>query len=116
MDPIEHTPAALAPKHAYTYAPSMEDFYRLQSGYASSVVIYSASWCGPCVRLKEWLNETYRAASFPIVVVDVDNEAMRPLTEGVEAMPTIEVYQNGERTQVMQGFQKDKLESLLRAL
>jgi thiol-disulfide isomerase/thioredoxin len=114
MDPIEHTPAP--PAHAYTYANTMEDFYRLQSGYTSSVVIYSASWCGPCVRLKEWLNESFAASTFPIVVVDVDNEAVKMLTENVEAMPTIEVYQNGERTHVMQGFQKDKLQSVLRAL
>lgn len=113
MEPIETAPA---PRHAYTYADTMEDFYRLQSGFAASVVIYSASWCGPCVRLKEWLNETYGNFKYPIVVVDVDAEEMKLLTENVEAMPTIEVYQNGERTHVLQGFAKDKVDAVLRAL
>ena len=50
------------------------------------------------------------------MVVDVENPEVQMLTESVQAMPTIEVYQNGERTQTLQGFQKEKVKEVLEEL
>lgn len=97
----------------YEYVSDMEDFYRMQIGYLASVVVFSASWCRPCASLKEWLNENYKDFPYPILIADVDNSELQPLTESIAGMPTIEIYQDSVRTHVIEGFQPDKLKLIL---
>lgn len=90
------------------YIASPEEFSKRKEEHKECVMIYSASWCGPCRALKEWITTDFH--HLPVFIVDADNPDLEELCKGVSALPTIEIYQFGERVFTTQGFQKDKLQ------
>jgi thiol-disulfide isomerase/thioredoxin len=96
-------------EHVYVYATTVEDFYRLRSGARGSVVVFAASWCPPCGRLKKWLDEKCRDLKIPIVVVDVEEPGVASLASTVHGMPTIELYRGEKLERVMEGFREKEL-------
>jgi thiol-disulfide isomerase/thioredoxin len=96
-------------KHSYQYVESVAEFYKFQTTCQRLVVIYSASWCGPCKILKEWLDKDYADYPHPILVLDVDNIALEPLVENVEGMPTIEFVEDKTVIQKVVGLRHNEL-------
>jgi len=96
---------------ALLYANTVEDFYRLRSGSEGSVVVFGASWCPPCGRLKKWLNE--RSVRIPLVFVDVEEPGVRVLASTVRGMPTIELYRGERVEKILEGFREEELAAWL---
>lgn len=99
--------------HSYQYVESVSEFYKFETTHDRLVVIYSASWCGPCKILKEWLDTDYKNYPHPILILDVDNMALDPLVESVEGMPTIEFIEEKSVIKKMVGLQKGDLKQIL---
>ncbi len=61
------------------------------------VVMFHASWCGPCKSMKPLVERL--AAELPFVLVGVDGGAERELaaSEGVRGVPALLVYKDGKQ-------------------
>lgn len=55
-----------------------------------------AAWCGPCRMLGPVLEELSGEADFKIVKVDVDAEPALAMQFGIESIPTLLVFRNGQ--------------------
>ena len=61
------------------------------------LVDFWAAWCGPCRMLGPVLEELSGEADFKIVKVDVDAEPALAMPEfGIESIPTLLVFRNGQ--------------------
>ena len=73
------------------------------------VVDFSAAWCGPCKMQKPVL-ERY-AQDHPdveVVMVDVDESPRTSARFGVQAMPTLMLFNKGERKATVRGLQSGR--------
>ena len=55
-----------------------------------------ASWCGPCRMLAPVLESLSDRDDFKIVKVDVDAEPALAMQFGIESIPTLLVFRNGQ--------------------
>lgn len=60
------------------------------------LVDFWAAWCGPCRMLAPVLEELAGEADFKIVKVDVDVEPALAMQFGIESIPTLLVFRNGQ--------------------
>ncbi len=70
------------------------------------LVDFSAAWCGPC-KIQKPVLEKY-AASHPaidVVLVDVDVSPRTSTRFGVQAMPTLMLFEKGEPRAMVRGLQ-----------
>lgn len=100
---------------SYHTITSLEDYYLIHTTSYRDIVLYTAQWCAPCKRLKEFLHEQYPDLSVPLLIVDVDDPELSDLVSGVEAMPTLEFYENGKLVERLKGFQRSAIEERLEA-
>jgi thioredoxin 1 len=80
------------------------------------VLYFTASWCGPCETIKEFVFEkitTYTHSYFSII--DVDNEDYQDLCDdfSINAMPTFIFYKNSVEIDKVIGADKEKINNLL---
>ena len=93
---------------------SLTDFKTATSGSSLCVIDYSASWCGPCQRIKPYFNElakNEKRASF--YAVDVDNSADIAAHAKIKCMPTFHLYKKGKQVASMSGTDIKALEKLI---
>ena len=60
------------------------------------LVDFWAAWCGPCRMLAPVLEEMAGEADFKIVKVDVDAEPALATRFGIESIPTLLLFRNGQ--------------------
>ena len=60
------------------------------------MVDFWANWCMPCRMLGPVLEELSGEADFKIVKVDVDAEPALAMQFGIESIPTLLVFRNGQ--------------------
>ena len=60
------------------------------------VVDFWADWCGPCKMMGPVLEELSGEADFKIVQGDVDAEPALAMQFGIESIPTLLVFRNGQ--------------------
>lgn len=60
------------------------------------LVDFWAAWCGPCRMLAPVLEELGGREDFKIVKVDVDAEPALAMRFGIESIPTLLLFRNGQ--------------------
>jgi len=104
---------SLSMTHVYQYLETVEDFYQMRTTSERCIIIYSASWCGPCKLLKTWLDRTYPDFQYPIGIVDVENSEMEELCTEVTGLPTIEFIKDSEKEKEIVGFDKVGIQEMM---
>lgn len=80
------------------------------------LVDFWAPWCGPCKMIAPAVEEiAAEADGFKVVKVNVDDESLLIRRYGVQTIPTLVVFENGEEKARSSGvIPKDKILELLR--
>lgn len=82
------------------------------------IVDFFAEWCGPCQMLTPVLEQLAEECSdVDILKVDIDEEQDLAINYGIEVVPTLMIFKNGEKKDVLQGLRSksellEKIEKL----
>ena len=69
------------------------------------LVDFFATWCGPCKMLSPVLEELSNERDVLIIKVDVDEAGPLAAQYGIQAVPTLMLFKNGQRVDVRMGYQ-----------
>ena len=73
------------------------DEYKTLVSVGNVLVDFSAEWCAPCRKMKPSLEELSKEnPSLKIITIDVDQNPNIAAELGVDALPTLKYYSNGE--------------------
>eukprot|EP00760_Papus_ankaliazontas_P038876 PhM_4_TR9388/c0_g2_i1/m.11325 len=80
------------------------------------VVHFSAEWCAPCKQLNTIVEGWVKDGTYPkVTFADLDAEKNDELTEslGIETVPHIVFYRNGNLVQMVQGARLDEIKAMM---
>ena len=78
------------------------------------LVDFFATWCGPCKMLSPVLEEVSNEVNATIIKVDVDEAGSLAAQYGIQAVPTLILFKDGQRVDVRMGYQnKNQLLSFI---
>jgi thioredoxin 1 len=78
------------------------------------IVDFSATWCGPCRMIgPEFAKLSEEFTSVVFLKVDVDQVESVASKCGISAMPTFQVFKDGQKVDELVGASKDKLKELI---
>ena len=83
---------------------SKEEFEQLIKE-GTVLVDFFATWCGPCKMLSPLLEELSEESDILILKIDVDEVGELAAKFGIQAIPTLMLFKNGERVAVKLGYQ-----------
>ena len=69
------------------------------------LVDFFATWCGPCKMLSPVLEQLSEEVDTLILKVDVDEVGAVAAQFGIQAVPTLMLFKNGQRVDVRMGYQ-----------
>ena len=70
------------------------------------LVDFFATWCGPCKMLSPVLEEVANEnPDLTVLKIDVDEVSELAARFGIQAIPTLILFKNGERVAVRMGYQ-----------
>ncbi len=81
-----------------------DEFYELIKE-GTVLVDFFATWCGPCKMLSPVLEELSQEVDTLILKVDVDEVGVVAAQFGIQAVPTLMLFKNGQRVDVRMGYQ-----------
>lgn len=93
---------------------SMEDYKQFVKSDKLVLVDFYAPWCGPCKKMKPFLDEIQNemVSQLDIKKVDIDQNTALSTELKIESIPLLVLYKNGEIVWSNLGFiEKDKLVS-----
>lgn len=97
-----------------------EFFALIKRPETSTLVDFTATWCGPCQRIKPTFHALAEQHQIPdlfeFVTVDVDDLADSAAHAGIRAMPTFQVWKNGEKVQEIVGGSTQGLTELVQRI
>ena len=74
------------------------------------LVDYYADWCGPCKMLEPTVEEIAAESDATVLKVDIDELQELAQSRGIQSVPTLEFYADGEQAERVVGVQqKDDL-------
>lgn len=90
----------------------------VQKSYEKPVVVdFFAQWCGPCQMLKPLLEKLVQEYDFVLAKVDIDQSPDLANTYGVEGVPDVKIWMQGQmRDGFVGALPEPKLRSLLSEL
>ncbi len=103
--------------HIVTDQTFADDVLKASQNKAVLVDFY-ADWCGPCKMLSPIVDQLAEelGGKVEVVKVNVDDSMEVSSKYGIQSIPTLMVFKNGEMVQRMEGFQnKDALKEKLSA-
>ena len=78
------------------------------------LVDFFATWCGPCKMLSPVLEEVSQEVDVTIIKVDVDEAGPLAAQFGIQAVPTLILFKNGQPVETRMGYQnKNQLLALI---
>ncbi len=79
------------------------------------LVDFSAAWCGPCKMLKPVLEKVAaRHPEIDVIEVDVDESPTTARKHGIQAMPTLVLFEGGVPKATVRGLQSaQRIEAML---
>jgi thioredoxin 1 len=86
----------------------------LNSSTVPVLVDFTATWCGPCQRIKPFFKKLSGEYNAEFLQVDVDDRDDIAGKAGVSSMPTFHLYFDGKKIGEVIGAKEDGIESLLK--
>ena len=80
------------------------------------LVDFYADWCGPCKMLAPIINELSDeyAGKVKVCKINVDEQGETAAKYGIQSIPTVMLFKNGEPVETMMGFRpKDAFKAML---
>ena len=79
------------------------------------LVDFFATWCGPCKMPSPLLEEIAREnPSLTILKIDVDEVGLLAARYGIQAIPTLLLFKNGQHIETRMGYQnKNQLQAFI---
>ncbi len=69
------------------------------------LVDFFATWCGPCQMLAPVLEQISKEEdSFNIAKIDIDEAQSLAIEQGIQVVPTMVIFKNGQAIDRMEGF------------
>ena len=92
----------------------VKEYEQFISKYKYVIIKASASWCGPCQRIKEFFNSlVYKMSSeFVVGLVDIDDAPCIKRKMHINAVPFIANIIDGEVMDVMTGGDENQIQNL----
>lgn len=82
-----------------------EEFENLIKQEKIVVVDFFAVWCGPCQMLTPVLEDlSNELTEIDVLKIDIDEEQELAISMGIEVVPTVMVFKNGEKRKVLEGL------------
>ena len=95
------------------HVSNRDEFYELIKE-GTVLVDFFATWCGPCKMLSPVLEQLSEEVDTLILKVDVDEVGAVAAQFGIQAVPTLMLFKNGQRVDVRMGYQnKNQLLSFI---
>ena len=85
---------------------------KVMESAARQVVYYTAKWCGPCQLLAPELDKLDKSNTYKIVKVDVDECPEWTDRQGINVVPSLQVWENGKVVHKIIGCQAKDLQTL----
>ncbi len=86
------------------HVSNRDEFYELIKE-GTVLVDFFATWCGPCKMLSPVLEQLSEEVDTLILKVDVDEVGAVAAQFGIQAVPTLMLFKNGQRVDVRMGYQ-----------
>lgn len=82
-----------------------EEFEKVIKEDKIVVVDFFAEWCGPCQMLGPVLEDLANERNDIVVLkIDIDEEQELAINMGIEVVPTVMIFKNGEKKNVLEGL------------
>lgn len=82
-----------------------EEFEKLIKQDKIVIVDFFAVWCGPCQMLTPVLEDlSNELTEIEVLKIDIDEEQELAINMGIEVVPTVMIFKNGEKQKVLEGL------------
>ena len=86
-----------------------DEFHKLLKENKILIVDFFAVWCGPCQMLGPVLEEIAKEnEDIDVLKIDIDEEQALAIEMGIEVVPTVMIFKNGEKKKELQGLRSKR--------